>query len=671
MIKITVKEEVLDLPEGFSLDIEESSPIFNDSGSQSIAVELPATMRNRRIFGFPARPDAINTGRVRGVRCIVSSGAYIRTGTINVDSASKDTIGINIGFDNSIAYEAWKSKPLSKVEALPCYKIDDLYEFSGFIYNLYYRGKPKDDDLAIFPVCVACESVEKDGVETQYPEILNMGGAEPFFYPDDGGRYIDRLIDNEPTSVFVPYGYGCCPFVKVWKILECVFGDLGLKLDRNPFREDIELARLVVLCNTADAVCNKTLDYAELMPDCSVEEFLQALFVRFGMVYRTDFDTETVHIRLLRDIADKHPAAEIDGFLSDLPDFEFITPQYVRLSAETSIEGAAPMTERLEDFINGWGEKNVYANVSTSIWELGTKPEGLLAKISEPNPSRPEHEALTSPVYAPSALDGLCERIPRREKPDDEETGYSWNPISCKWFRNSYFKDRSTNEESSSFFVWDPHPEGYNTLDLASPDEWCPIGLAKTVVLDGTGPRIEKVAMPMFVVGSRHFHTFLENEVEDTRGECPLSFMFALSGFCGINGTVGRLSADVDLDYRGALFSDGSSHDLSLCFHFRNGLYARFWREYDMTLRNADRKASVSGAMMKTRLRSMDILTPVSLGGVPMLVDTADIRVDDSPESAFDMTLMPFIRHPEADESPFASEVPCFPPVLSKDNDNS
>lgn len=670
MIQITVKGETLDLPAGFTLDIQESSSIFNDSGSQSIAVELPATVFNRRVFGFPARPDAMHSPLVRGVRCRISSGAYIRTGTINVDSASQDTISINIGFDNAIAYDSWKSKPLSKVDALPCYRIADLHEFSQFIGNLYYEGKPKEDDLAIFPVCVAFETLDKDETETEYPEILNSGGFEPFFYPDDGGRRVVRLIDNEPTEVFVPYGYGCSPFVKVWKILECIFGDLGLKLDRNPFREDIELARLVVLNNTADSVCAGVLDYAELMPDCTVEEFLQALFVRFGMVYRADFDKGTVHMRLLRDIVRMSPTVEMDGFLSDHPDFEFMTPQYVRLSAATSIEGAAPMTERFEDFLKGFGEKTVIVSVDPSLWETGDKKNGYLAEISSRKPPKQEEGEASEPEHVSSAIDQFCEAIPRREKPDMGTTGYSWNPTSGKWFRNSYFKGQRTCEESSSFFAWDPQPEGYEPLDLNSSDEWCPVGAITTVITpDMLFPLKKKEAIPMFLVGSRHFHTYLENEVDDKLGDCPLSFMFALSGFCGKNETVGRLSADVGLDQT-ASFSDGSSHDLSLYFHFRNGLYARFWRDYDMILRNADRKCSVSGAMKKAKLRNLDILAPMAVGGVPMLIDTADITLEDSPDASFDMTLMPMMRHPEADEEPFSTEVTGFPPetgVLSYD----
>lgn len=652
MIKITVKEKALDLPEGFSLDIEESSPIFNDSGSQSIAVELPATVRNRRIFGFPARPDAINTGRVRGVRCIVSSGAYIRTGTINVDSASQEAISINIGFDNSIAYEAWKSKPLSKVEALPCYRIKDLSAFTAFLELLYLDGSPKNDGLAIFPICLARNEFGDDEKKKEYHEILNeMPSGSTAISSAYRERSIDRVISGELTRVFVPEGYGWSPFVKVWKILECVFADLGLTLDRNPFREDIELARLVVLNNTMDTLCNRTLDYAELMPDCTVDEFLQALYARFGMVWRADFDSGRVDVRMLREIATDSECAGLDRYLSAAPESEYMTPRYVRLSAGTSLEGAAPLNDRLEDFLKDCGRRDIYVVVDKNLWKTGDPVDGFVT------PLRGE---AASGVSAGSRAGGMgsaagdigdyCVPISRGGSRETAGNTLAWNPTSGKWFDTGALLLFSM-ERSTSFFSWDPAPEGYEPLDIESPDECCPID------------NIDGVAMPSMLTGTRHYHTAVERDTEEEQGECPLSFMFAMTGMNGGVGTVGRLGADGNLREPAPTFSDGSTHDLSLFFHFRNGLYAKFWRDYDMMLRNADRMVSLGGMMPSVVLRTLDTLKPVETAGVRMLIDTADISVGGSSDGEFRMTLMPLMRHPDADCAPFSNEVPGFPPV--------
>ncbi|MBD5506192.1 MAG: hypothetical protein HDR09_21190 [Lachnospiraceae bacterium] len=657
MIQITVQGEQLDLPQDFSLSIEESSPIYNDTGSTSISVELPATAKNRRLFGFPARTDSMLSDRVRGVRCIVYSGAYLRTGTINVESATETSISVNIGYDNAVAYDAWKTRKLADLESLPCYEIRDLRQFSSFIASLFYWGHPDKDDLAVFPVCVARETVEKDDVSTEYPEILNERGTGPFLDDGAGSIKVTRVIDSEPTEVTVPYGYGCTPFVKVWKILECVFADIGLSLDRNPFLESIDLSRLVVLNNTADTVCYGTLDYAELMPDCTVDEFLQALFVRFGLVYRTDFDSGTAYVRLLREIAADHAQRSLDDCLSAPPDTEYMSPQYVRLSAGTSLEGAAPMAARLEDFLRGYGIDNIYPATDPKSWNAQTRPPGFVVDPDGPplrQENRPATQQRAAGVGPMVYISDYCDEITRGEKPDTNGYRFSWDAVSGKWYRASTVNGQYLKEESSSFFNWDPAPEGFDPLDLISPDEWCPLERIRTGDKD--------TLMPAFLTGSRHFHTYLEHDGEEDRGDCPLSFMFAMTGFDGSVTTEGRLSADVGLDEEAHTFADGSTHEISLYFQFCNGLYANYWRDYDMMLRSADRKISLSGRMLTTELRDLDVLRPFKAGEVPMLTDTSDITLTDGPEATFEMTALPFVRHTGADVPPFSMEVPDFPP---------
>ena len=58
MIEIQTNGQTLDLPDNFSIDIEDSNPIFNDRGSQSIPATVPASRRNIKILDFPTRLEA-------------------------------------------------------------------------------------------------------------------------------------------------------------------------------------------------------------------------------------------------------------------------------------------------------------------------------------------------------------------------------------------------------------------------------------------------------------------------------------------------------------------------------------------------------------------------------------------------------------------------------------
>lgn len=61
------------------------------------------------------------------------------------------------------------------------------------------------------------------------------------------------------------------------------------------------------------------LNYADLMPDCTIEDFLNALYVRFGLVYNVSSDTKTATLRLIRDIMEDEPAVDLSRNLTAEP----------------------------------------------------------------------------------------------------------------------------------------------------------------------------------------------------------------------------------------------------------------------------------------------------------------------------------------------------------------
>lgn len=651
MVRITVAGEDLDLFKGFTIPIEETSPIFNDIGSQSIAVGLPDTPRNRRILAFPRRPDAAGNRRSTSVGCTVTSGAYQRSGILNADSASDREISVSIGFGNSMAYDAWRSCRLSELDTLPCWRFRDMDAVANEMRRLFTGADPQTDDLTVFPVCIGEEEIKekldgepKEG-ETYFEILNNFHEDNDIFLPaGEKERRMMRVIDGSEAMITVPNGYGCTPFVRVWRILEAVFSDLGLLMDRNPFREDGQLARLVVLNNTADSLCACTLDYAELMPDCTVEEFLNALFVRFGLVYRTDFDSGIAHIRLVREIMGRTPSLDLDPYLTKAPETEMRSPQYVRLSAATSIEGAAPSTSRLEDFIPDYSlfgkDEPEKEEASSGTGEAGPKPDFWRIDRTDWRP--------------PSAFLPYWEGY----------TGTLWRQDVWGY---------GGGGSSSSFFVWDPQPDGCEPMDLASADECCPVRLIGPF---SGGGRDHSYFWPAFTVGARHRHTYTKSSAAEKDSECPLSFMFALqydSGTPYAGYTEGLLSAYRYEDEGPIYGDDGSPFRLSLYFQLSIGHYVWFWKDFDRMLRDADRRVSVSVRMEGVKLRSLDVLTPVRLGGVPMLIDTADTVIGDGPYATADMVLIPMMP-PFDGEARYGGEIPDCPrdpDVLSGDEDDS
>lgn len=239
---------------------------------------------------------------------------YKRTGKINIVSAGRtEGITLNIGFDNSEAYSAWKAKKLNSI-TLPSISGGTV---SGLMSSINWFFTDSHEDFAIFQIVVKNDS--KDG--TYYPQYINR------ITLDSNGEYAlcyqarteTLLINDTPTETSLPEGYGVAPFLYVHRVLDFIFSEFGYTITENPFKTDKELSSLVILNNAADCCVTGILNYADLMPDCTIEDFLNALYVRFGLVYNVSSDTKTATLRLIRDIMEDEPAVDLSRNLTAEP----------------------------------------------------------------------------------------------------------------------------------------------------------------------------------------------------------------------------------------------------------------------------------------------------------------------------------------------------------------
>lgn len=664
-MEIIINGEALDLPSGFSIEIEDSNPIYNERGSQSIPATVPATRRNNRILSFPARIDAgidpNNPERVAQIQ----DGAYIRRGAMNITEAGKkEGITFNIGFDNSIAYEAWIDKKLSELLTLPTYypqPQEGGYRIGWVLDDLYHIYTGQDaptDELAIFPIAVSKEECKLGDATEIYWEILNLTGPHGLSQPGQ----VNRIIDGEITEVSIPEGYAVSPFLKVWRLVELAFSDMGVTLAANPFRDDPDLRRMVVLNNTSDTVCRGEIRYADIVPDCTVGELLDALWVRFGLVYNINFQQSIADLRLLRDIIRANDIGDFSSMTTQHPKITYDGAQYVKLSASTSIDGASPSHERFEDFIKGLDVSAIRLGANVSQWtNIGT-PEhpkwdgdmGLdfwdydIDDLDYPDPADPDDpdddrddgrdpDNRDDPDDLDDRDDGreLESRSTRADTATNPaETTVAREFVSGTWYRLDA-ENGTVKAKSSSFFNWDPQPDGLAALELSSTDECVPICRVSNVGT-GTGHSFNGLC-PTYLFGARHYHSYIKgNDDGDTSGDStPLAFMFAYT----VDGkTIGRLTPEGD-DGGRIVPDDGSTPTLSLLFQFEDGLFARFWADYDEILRHGNRYAEVSAVMGKPEVYRLDILSPVRYGGIRCLVDTMSYSLPASREVPVELKL--------------------------------
>lgn len=555
MLKIKTNKGYLDLGGDFTVQIDEKSPIMNDRGSQTVPVTVPVTTNNAGITGFAHRLDMGVKPMNEDQTCTVLDGVYKRTGKINIVSAGRtEGITLNIGFDNSEAYSAWKAKKLNSI-TLPSINGDTV---SGLMSSINRFFTDSHEDFAIFQIVVRNDS--KDG--KYYPQYINhitlkSDGKWSLYYQS---RTETFLINDTPTAVVLPEGYGVAPFLYVHRVLDFIFSEFGYTITENPFKTDRELSSLVILNNAVDCCVTGILNYADLMPDCTVDEFLNALYVRFGLVYNVSSDTKTVTLRLIRDIVDDVPAIDLSRSLTDEPLITYETARQMKLSAKTSFTGATPSVERFEDYLK---DQEVVR----------------LAKVD------------------------ITKRVIHLNY--EETTG--------RWFKWDEENKRLTYS-SSSFFSWDRKTDNIEDNELTSDDECVPMDFAPNDILS---PQY----LADYVHRYTYFKTSSNNNEEDSeKAETPLSFVFAFTSSLNSKYPFGSVLPYTS-EGEEVVLKDGNKHTISLLFQYKNGLFINFWKKYDAIIRHSFNQVEANVLLPVHQLMNMDILTPVLLRGQYLLFD--------------------------------------------------
>lgn len=206
--------------------------------------------------------------------------------------------------------------------------------------------------------------------------------------------------------------------------------------------------------------------------------------------------------------------------------------------------------------------------------------------------------------------------------------------VTGQWYRLD-----STNGQvrlsSSSFFNWDPQPEGLTALELTSADECVPVGRVSNVGT-GTGHTFND-RCPLYLFGARHYHSYIKGseDTEESGDRTPLAFMFAYTKDCK---TFGRLNGEGD-DGQALTLDDGTRPTISLLFQFKDGLFAKFWADYDEILRHGNRSVELSCRINKLELYRYNLLEIFTFKGIRCLIDSMTYSLPAGREVTVDMKL--------------------------------
>ncbi|HIZ85921.1 MAG TPA: hypothetical protein IAC04_05485 [Candidatus Coprenecus stercoravium] len=335
-MRIIIDKGILELPEDFSFEIEKTSSVFSEQGEQSIPVSLPATPHNLSLLGQPLRPER-SMRYLRKIPALLEAGVLIRKGTLIISKYSSDGITASMVFSESVIYSKYKDVSLREI-----FKDENRLDYSTpvkwaeYLVKVY-NGMVPEYDFAVFPVLV------NKSDDTFF--ILN----EPD--PDVQSSLLSaaRTVTVDGGTEEVPDGYGLTVFLYLRRLVALLFSRMGYSIGTSAI-DDSYFNRVVVLNNNADTICDGTIHYADIVPSCTVAEFLEWMEAKFGIYISVSTDGTTVDLRALKDIYSSSPDMDLTG-KADKSDMELSVdePGHVVLKPDTSLDGAAPAAETFQE----------------------------------------------------------------------------------------------------------------------------------------------------------------------------------------------------------------------------------------------------------------------------------------------------------------------------------
>lgn len=340
-MKLLTERGELALPADFTFTVEQNSPLFSGDGAGSIPATIPSTPENLRVLGFPDRLGS-RTRFVRKVAAKLAAGTLHKDGTLVVDSVRRrGELTVALALEESDMYARLCGRNIREMFADAWY-----FDHTGGStpaalvaadLNDIYMGRTTSLVFALFPVAVT-------GTDGYLVMNAPQGG--------DGMpplTWQSREIREGDTPVCVPDGYGMMPFLYLGTLLNMIFHEGGYTVTANPFRTDPALSKVVVLHNTADCCCPGKVCVADLVPDITVSELLEALENRFHAYVRVKPERKQVDIVMMEDALASPVDLNLTPKMDGTPTVEYADPSHVALKPDTSVEGGEPAAETIED----------------------------------------------------------------------------------------------------------------------------------------------------------------------------------------------------------------------------------------------------------------------------------------------------------------------------------
>jgi len=367
---------LFDLPSGFKISFDKSNPFLTAQGTISLPIVFPYTDTNVGILDNPIRYDRAEKLTIKR-KVIIQAGPYQREATLAFTGGKRPT-SFSAGYlngtfllDEAVFYNQMKDVTMQSV--FSTIVRDDFTgtreaKIAAWVdYLQLVMTDQVQDDFHIFPVCY--ETTVPETVNGFLNHITSLHESTFWFDVDAyqityfhlSGRYPRTYVIDE-VDIAIPVGYEITPFLKLSYVLNTLFSKYGYTLNPDYLTKYPDLIKEVVLNNTADSLMLGFLNYGQLVPTKTINEYLNSVRYKYGCEFFLAENGVDVNLVFWNDVLDNIDL-DLSKTIQDTPICNFENARTVQLTGNYKNNIIPSKYKNFQDMIRTFGNLPVTSAV--------------------------------------------------------------------------------------------------------------------------------------------------------------------------------------------------------------------------------------------------------------------------------------------------------------------
>ena len=363
-MKLITSQGQLALPNNFSFSVEKESPFYGDNGTATIPVNLPVSQDT---FAKLGRPERLGRSQcfLRKLPAKLEAGIIHKDGVLVVDTVNEaDGITASLALDESDMYTSYKDKKITEI--FEGVVREDLQSVEAWVTHLKECAAGLHDDWFTIAT-VAVNKEENEGVVSYSflndVDVTSSESVWPLLYKS-------RTVMEDGEDVRVPAGYGVAPFFYLGKFIEQLMLQMGYTLRSNKFVTDEVLSKIIMLHNAADAICRGYIRIKDIVPSCTLSDFLDFLNARFHAQIFVYPEHKIADVVFYEDILSSSPDIDLSNVLDGHFSITYPDPKQISLESNNDLDDADPAEDTFHEFVKKYPR-------CTSVSEVSFAEDGL------------------------------------------------------------------------------------------------------------------------------------------------------------------------------------------------------------------------------------------------------------------------------------------------------